>query len=71
MGSPQTKTLAQKYKLKKVTNMKIKSAKELAITLEKRNVNLDEISLKVQKTLSLWLKRKEVLLIENNQIQLA
>lgn len=51
--------------------MKIKSAKELAITLEKRNVSLNEISLKVQRILNLWIKRKEVFLTENNQIQLS
>lgn len=51
--------------------MKIKSAKELAITLEKRNVDLNEISKKVEKKLNLWLKRKEVFLTENNQIQLS
>jgi len=57
--------------LKKGKKMKIKSAKELAITLQKRNVNLDEISLKVQNRLNLWIKRKEVFLTENNQIQLS
>ena len=51
--------------------MKIKSGRELAITLGKRNVNLDEISLKLQNKLNLWIKRKEVFLTENNQIQLS
>ena len=52
------------------TENKIISRRELAIKLSNGKVSVDELSKKVEKTVELWLSRKEVVL-ENGYLKLA
>jgi hypothetical protein len=56
-------------KTKKMTTTKIISRRELAIELSNGAVALDKLSKKVEKTVALWLSRKEVI-IENGHLKL-
>ena len=52
------------------TENKIISRRELAIRLSNGSVNIELLSKKVEKTVNLWLNRKEVV-IENGFLKLA
>lgn len=53
-----------------MTTKKIISKRELAVRLSNGKVSVDELSKKVQKTVELWLSRKEVVL-ESGYLKLA
>ena len=46
------------------TTNKITSRKELAITLSKGKVSIENVSIKLQRVIELWLSRKEIVLID-------
>lgn len=53
-----------------MTTTKIISRRELAIKLSNGKVSVDQLSKKLEKTVELWLSRKEVVL-ENGYLKLA
>ena len=61
--------ITQKLTTMKTEN-KIISRRELAIRLSNGSVNIELLSKKVEKTVNLWLSRKEVI-IENGFLRLA
>lgn len=62
--------VVQSKKIEIMTTTKIISRRELAIKLSNGKVSVDQLSKKVEKTVELWLSRKEVVL-ENGYLKLA
>jgi hypothetical protein len=47
---------------------KITSKRELAVILTSRSIDVNEISIRLQKTVDMWLRRKEVIMVDGNLI---
>ena len=46
------------------TSNKITSRRELAITLSQGKVSIENVSIKLQRVIKLWLSRKEIVLVD-------